>query len=610
MARVLVTHENFTECLSALRSITSGVIAIDTETFGLKWDHKMFALQLAVKGGNSYYFNFLDYPLEIGTDPWGVSVDIHPYSRLTELHDLWRKPEIRWVAHNAKFDMRRLEIEGVHLNGDIYDTMVMAHIIYNKHMSYSLDNCLKRIGLSKNDEVMNWIMTHKAYTTYHVDGKKQKEKDLHFDRVPFDIMFKYGLDDVEDTLKLYDSQIAFFELPENKDQIDLVHNNLQLIKSVFQMESEGIHVDLDYCKTAQQQHNDRVSEIAKYIEELTQSKFKAGPKWLGEVLHAQGIHLPLSDKGNPIMDKKSLEKIPNAIAALVLEMRDEEKHASFYSTFKRFTDRNGVVHPSYRLTGTDTGRFSCSDPNLQQVPKEEKATEAGHTVRGAFYVEDDFILVSIDYDQMEYRLMADYAAEMGMIEAIKGGLDPHTYVANMMGVDRKYAKTLNFGLLYGMGLAKLGESLGVSMDQARELKNRYYSELPKVRTLTRQIMDVAAGRGYIKNYYGRRYFCDDPKWAYKFPNYLIQGTGADIVRHVIPRISYQLEGMKSKLLLQVHDELILKIHRSEVGIVPELKRIMEDEYKPMNGMGLTCGVDFSERTWRTNEFKPWSEYKG
>lgn len=598
--RVVLNQDNLEECLTTLLSIKSGVISIDVETTGLKHTDRLFSLQLTVQFGDSYYLNFNPYPTEQNAPTLLREV-------LKKLHSLWMNPDILWISHNAKFELRMLGYEGIVLNGHVWDTMIAAHIQYNKHRSYSLDNCLKRIDLAKNDQVSLYIKDHKLFTTYHVEGKKVKEKDLHFDRVPFNIMMEYGLDDTDLTLKLFEYQIEYFRRPENKDQLTLVESNMHLTKSVFNMEREGIKVNLDYCDKAYNFCKEKVNEEVKIIEELSSKDFKNGPKWLKEVFELQDVELEMSAKGNPVLDKGALKNIPNAIAHHILKMRDYEKESTFYSIFKRFADKDNLIHPNYRLTGTDTGRFSCSDPNLQQVPKEEKSEEV-YTARGAFEVEDDFILVSIDYDQMEYRIMADYAGEMGMIEAIKGGLDPHTYVANMMGVDRKTAKTLNFGLLYGMGIGKLGIALGVEADRAKQLKSLYYRELPNVQRLTREIMNVAQGRGFIKNKYGRRYFLEDPQWAYKMPNYLIQGTGADVVRHVIPKIDYLLELNKSKLILQVHDELVLKIHKSETHLVPEVKRLMEDEYKPMNGMNLTCGVDWSPKSWRTTDFKSWSEY--
>ena len=422
--RVIVTHDNLAEVLAYLCSLRSGTIAFDTETYGLKWDDKLFALQLAVQGGDSFYFNFHSYPTgEIGL----------PGHVFISLHDLWRNDRIRWIAHNAKFDMRRLDIEGVTLAGEVWDTMIGAHIEYNKHFSYSLDNCLKRIGFAKNDEVALWIRDNKAYTTYHVEGKKTKEKDLHFDRVPFAIMSKYGLDDVELTLKLYEHQNQYFNLEENQEQFYLLANEMKLVKAVYNMEREGIKVNLEYCNSAYAHCMSLVNEAVERIEDMTSQQFKNGPKWLKEVLSAQDIELQLSEKGNPILDKKKLKSMDNAIASNILEMRDKEKEATFYSTFQRYADNNGILHPNYRLTGTDTGRFSCSEPNIQQAAKDPKNSESNpFTVRGAFEAGDGNILVSIDYSQMEYRIMADYAGEHSMIAAIKGGLDPHTFVGNMM----------------------------------------------------------------------------------------------------------------------------------------------------------------------------------
>lgn len=439
--RTLVTHENLEQVISRLLQVT-GVVGFDTETYGLKWNDKMFSLQLCTENNESFYFNFHDY--KDGATPT-LDREI-----LTRLNPLFANSNIRWVAHNAKFDLRRLEIDGIKLNGEVYDTMSMAHIEYNKHMSYSLDSCLKRIGKEKNSKVELWIRDNKAYTTYLVEGKKTKEKDLHYDRVPFDIMFEYGLDDVELTLELYRHQTKFFE--ENPDQIALVHNELQLIKAVYEMESTGIAVDVGYCNKMYVKELKTQREIVKHIEKLTDKEFKNGPKWLSSVLQEQGIELHTTEKGNASLGKKELSSMNNAIPQLILEMRDAEKRATaFYAPLQRMADK-GIIHPSYRLTGTDTGRFSCSDPNIQQIPKQEK--ETGDTVRQAFIPRPGYFFLSIDYDQMEYRIMADYAGETNMISAIKSGLDPHTYVANMMGVDRKTAKTLNFGRQLELGRSK------------------------------------------------------------------------------------------------------------------------------------------------------------
>lgn len=640
--RIVVSHDRLAEVVEYLCSLNGSVIALDTETYGLKWDDKLFALQLAVSGDNSYYFNFHDYKEDFIKSP------VLDRSVFKQLSKLWNNSNHVWVMANAKFDMRRLDIEGVQLNGQIYDVLLMDRIKYNRNLSYSLDACLKRIGLAKNDEVSKWITENKAYTNHHVDGKKTKEKDLHYDRVPFDIMVEYGFDDVEDTLKLYEHQFEYFAYDKSApNQSNLVASNIELTKTVFAMEKLGIQLDIPYCKEMLESENKAAMDSAKIIEELSNKKFTPGPKWLTEVFNEQGIVLETSSKGNPILDKGTLSSLPNAIAHHILEMRDHEKRASTFSNLLRFADSNGVLHTNYRLNGTDTLRFSSSDPNLQNI--EACGKDELRTVRTAFIPRPEHFFVSIDYKTMEYRLCADIAGEMDWIDAINNGGDPHQWVADLMGVERKAAKTLNFMLLYGGGLAKLATSLydvksnditlkaickihvynQLSKATPREihlasscphdilehdlellrkadkLKKLYFNSLPAVAQFTKKVQDVVKSRGYVHNQYGARYFIDDPQFAYAIPNHLIQGTGACIIRSAMNKIAYSLEGLKSNMVLQIHDELLFEIHNNESSIIPELKRIMESEYKPYNGMELKCDVEYSTQNWNANTFQAW-----
>lgn len=637
--RVVVDHDNISEVLAHLRFIKDGVISLDTESYGLKWDDKLFALQLAIKGGDSFYFNFHEY--NDGSPVLSRAV-------FAELHDLWKRPNIRWVIANAKYDMRRLEIEGVILNGEIYDILLMERIRFNRYMSYSLDACLKRLGLAKNDEVKQWITKNKAYTTYHVEGKKTKEKDLHYDRVPYSLMVRYGFDDVEGNLVVYEDQAAYFELPENKEQIKLVHSNLELVKAVYAMESTGIQLDINYCKRKLAEENALIQEKYSRIEKMTNMKFKSGPLWLEELLESQGIKLDYSDKGNPILDKHALKSMPSAVAQYIIEVRDHEKRAGTYSTLLRFADSSGVLHTNYRLNGTDTLRFSSSDPNLQNI----EACEKGNleTIRSAFVPRTGFGFLSIDYKAMEYRLVADLAGELSWVHAINNGADPHQFVADMMGVERTPAKTLNFMLLYGGGLAKLALALfpmktdedtlkalckvhlyngynitdkelylasQVSPEivaheieylrQAEKLKKLYFKSLPAVEGFTKQVQDIAKERGYLRNQFGARYFLDNKQYSYKMPNHLIQGTGACTIRGAIVKLHHFLEGYRTRMLLQLHDEILLELAEGEEHIIPEIVRIMENEYRPINGMFLKCDVEYSKETWNANQFKNWRE---
>jgi DNA polymerase I len=595
--RIIVTHDNIRDVKASLLSIEKGVIACDTETFGLKFDDKMFALQLAVLGGDSYYFNFNNYPEEQGAP-------ILEYSILKALYKLWINSNIRWVFANAKFDLRKLWLEGITLNGEVYDVLLMERIKYNKHFSYSLDSCLKRISSNKNDKVSLWIKDNKSYTTYTVPGKKTKEKNLHYDRVPFSIMQEYGFDDVESTLVLYRDQAAYFSEPDNNEQLGMLISNLELTKAVFDMESRGICIDRAYCHIRIATLVPSIETDIREIEAITGHKYEGGPKWLTKVLAEQGITVSLSDKGNAELDSSALEAMDNAVASYVISIREKEKEISFYHTLLRHAI-DGVIHTNYRLNGTDTLRFSSSDPNLQNIPACKKGVT--NTVRHAFKPRPDFYFVSIDYSSMEFRLCVDFAGEIYMIDAIKNGLDPHQMVADSMGADRKAAKTLNFLTLYGGGAQKLADSLGCDLERAKVLRHQYYLALPRVKQLHNDAQAVSRSRGYVRNKYGMRFYLNDDNFAYKMVNHLIQGTGACIIRSAMNKLHYFLEGTKSKMVLQVHDELLFEIHKDELFIIPELKRIMEAEYEPYHGMYMECDVAISKESWNENTFTKWSE---
>jgi DNA polymerase-1 len=590
---MLVTKYNLDDCLHVLDSKKE--IVLDTETYGVKWEDRLFSLQLWSED-RGFYFNFKDY----GDDTPFLDYVMISY----KLQALFNNRDRTWIMHNSLFDIRRIDIEGIEIHGHVWDTMLIARLLYNKEFSYSLDNCLKRIGFAKMDKVAEYVKEHKLYTTVEVEGKKTKEKLLHYDQVPFPLMYEYGLSDVEMTWKLYCHQ----QTKMTEDQFDVAQNDSALVKAIYRMMKRGIQLSTEYCNDAYIAEMSAHNELQRHLANLTGSEYRSGPKWLGQALQEQGVSIDKTEKGNLSLGKQELKAMDNAVASSVLDLRDHEKLASaFFAPLPRLADSGGFIHPNFRLAGTDTRRLSCAEPNIQQMPKGCSTT--GYSVRHAFKPREGHIFVMMDFDQMEYRIMADYAGEMGMIEAIKGGLDPHTYVAQMMGVDRKLAKTLNFGLLYGMGLQKLSIALGCSIDEARDLKAKYYSELRKVQKLHRDIQDTAKSRGFIRNKYGARYYLDKPEFAYKLVNYLIQGTGAEVVRHAMVKLDKRLAGMKSGMLAQIHDEILFEIHEDEISIVPELRRILQDEYVPINGMNLTVGCEYSRESWCEETKKDWSEYE-
>lgn len=575
----------------------SELLGLDTEAMGLAWKDALFSIQIT-DGESVAYLNFHDKY----TAPWAFPV--LPRSDLPLLQaGLFNDTTKLWFIHNAKYDMRRLDIEGLEIHGSIHDTMLMERFVRNNYLKYSLDACLQRRGTSKDDTVAAWIEKNKAFTKVLYEGMKKADKLKHFDRVPLEIIVPYGCNDVKDCYNLGVDQLRHFR--EHRDLQPLVDNEMKLVKAVFRMEKRGILLDREYIRARKIHEFKCVEECIEKIQDLSDKKFVNGPNFIEEVLRAQGIEIKYSAKGNPILDKNALERMDNAVASTVLELRDHEKKAvSAYAAYERFADDDGVIHPDFRIGGTDTGRFSCANPNIQQVPKEEELeSEGDFPVRASFIPRPGYIFVSIDYDQMEYRLMADYAGEMEMIEAINGGEDPHTFIARTLNILRKSAKTVNFGLLYGMGIGSLADMLKVKFNEASLLKVRYFARLPRVENLFNTVKKIATSRGYIFNKYGRRIFLDDPKWVYKLVNYLIQGLGADIIRHSMVKIDQMLidKEAKSAMIAQIHDELLFEIHTEELYLIPEILKIMQEEYVPYNGMKLTAGASWSAKSWAVKD---------
>lgn len=561
-------------------------IGIDTETYGLKWDDRLFSLILYAPNVGGCYFDFKD------------TLD---YDELTLLQEkLFSKEDITWFFHNAPYDVRRLAIEGCEIKGKIHCTLAQARLVENCHMTYSLDACLKRIGQAKNDKVMECIKKRRLYTIVESPIKKKKEKILHFDQVPLDILVEYGIADAKGTfdLGMYQKDMLYknTQVSFRKKASALYENELKLTKVITEIEDVGIQIDRDYCERGLEWELSKAQVCIDKLTEIAGESYKSGPIWLKKVFDLKGYKYKTnSDTGNPCFDKNELEAMNNPISKLIKELRHHENYArNFYHSFLTHADSDGVVHASIKQGGTDTGRFSYSNPNMQNVPKEENYTGLEFIVRKSFIPREGFVFVAIDYDQQEFRLMLDYAGERKLIQRIvEEGLDVHEATAQMMGVTRKEAKTLNFGLLYGMGPAKLAVALGVPQEKARLLRERYFDALPNVRRFVYNCIERCKMKKEIYTWAGRRLMFPNVNFGYKGPNHLIQGGCGDIMRVAMTRIQDYLRPLRSRILVTIHDELLLEVHKDEIEIFLGVKNIMESVYEGANGMKLTCGVEHS-----------------
>ena len=558
-------------------------LSLDTETTGLLPFHgdKVFAITWS-NGIDSWY-------LEI---PEGRSI-LPPF-----LEKMLSDPNRIWYLHNAKFDMHFLRKHfGVVIEGTVIDTMVLARLEFNDHLSYSLDACASRIGLQKSDEVEKYITENKLWEWVTIPGKKVRKKNKFFQKVPKEIMVKYACLDAEVTFKLAEHLLKRIReidslLPDAPKLMDVAKQEFEVTHIVAWMEAGGTKIDPDYSDMAFEFYQEESREADNEFEKLTGEKYKSSPKLFAKIFESEKDKWAYTEKGNPSFDSDAIKKFENPAAKQILTLRDAKSRADFFAGFNFFADEFDFIHPTFNQAGTATGRFSSSEPNFQNLSNDEESEEVALPVRNAIIPPDSqYCIVSLDYDQQEYRMMLDYAGEDTLIEQVKAGVDVHQATADMMGVSRKYAKTLNFMLLYGGGVGKLADALNISGYEATKLRDLYFSRLPKVQKFISTVIHTAKLRGYVYNWMGRRYFCE-PNFAYKMPNRIIQGGGADVMKKALVGVYNLLENKHSYIFLTVHDELDIYIHRSELALVPQIKKIMEDAY-PYKKLPLTVSVSHS-----------------
>lgn len=563
-------------------------LVFDSETTGLKayQDSKMFSLAICDED-DAFYFNFKPYP--------NLSDDlVLSFEDLKPLTDQKKT----WIAHNAKFDLHFMNKAGICPQGEIIDTEVFARLFENTHFFYSLDACAKRwLGLEKDDRVKAWMEENNAYDMrFNPEGKSIKH--YYFDLVPFEIISEYAMKDAEITWAL------FKHLRDNMYENTAHPTEIKLTSVLFEMEKTGVKIDKEFCQKAYDFHSGNVASIEADFRDTHGCEFTDSAKFLGPMFRERGFELPKTKKNNDQITDEVLSGFKDdALAQLVLKHRDNQKRATtYFSNYLNLANPDtGIVHPNFRQSGTKTGRMSCNSPNLQNIPTDD---DSAFPIRRAFVPREGFVFVSVDYAQMEFRLMLEYANQGELIEQIKDGHDPHDTTAELTGLDRKAAKTLNFAVLYGVGAAKLGDMLGVSADDAKNFKWKYFGALPKVKQFIRNTQDRQKQRGFVWGWTGRRYLLEtytDPEtgqfydFAYKAANSIIQGGCADICKKAMVEVHAYLKDKKSRMLLQIHDEICLEVHKHELSIVPRIQEIMEKSYEAKN-MPMACSVAWSDKS--------------
>lgn len=627
---VIVNTENFQEIINRL--LDTGNVSVDTETTGFfAWKKdRLFSIQISDEY-EDYYFNFQSYP---------TGEAVLDFPKIVELQPILKGRTI--FIQNAKFDMAFLYKEGLRFDGcDIHDTEVVGRLIRNNHMKYSLDEQSKReLGEEKDDRVMEYLKKNKLFESETIPGKDTVFKAYWFNRVPFDIICPYGCKDTRLTYKLGMKQLQ--QISEMTGLQQVYEMEKRLIHTCFKMEKVGIQIDREYCNEAVKFESARIEKAERMFTDFTGIELTDSGQCLGPIFENLGFKPALTATGEHEITDAFLETVSHPLGAVVHEYRNARKRANtYFKSYTYFADANGVVHAGMRQAGTKTGRFSYGDPNLQNIPGDDpdndNVDDSPFPIRRAFIPREGYFFLSIDYKQMEFRMMLDEAGQHDLINKIKEGFDPHDATAELTGLPRKPAKTLNFGLLYGMGIIKLafaimkltpeqkrclkiyevhqrantlmlmdGKEKAVCdpiITEMKAFKAKYFAALPMVENFILQCSgavkirsSLSPGNGWLKTWFGRRGYFNDPAFAYKAANFKIQGGCADVVKLAMNALDDYLSDKKSRMLVQIHDELLFEISNDEVGIVSNIKKIMETTY-PSRFLPLTCSVGYSLKSF-------------
>lgn len=589
----LVSRTNFDEALSIL--VKDKYLGLDTETTGLYpyLGDRLFSLILA-NATKEFYFNWKTYP--------GLPEDlVLGEEHMKELQRrVFRDPDKYYFIHKGIFDHPILNQDGMHLEGTVHCTINGARIQYNEYIDYSLDGLGTRIKFKKDKSVENCIKKHSLYTVKDYNGYKEKVK--RYDLVPFAIMSKYGCRDGRVVYELGMYQLEKIKeraqkMAGKKANIDnLFQNELKLQRTLHGIQTRGARVDKPYCHEAVEHFNGEMRASEAEFRGLTGRDFLLSSKLFGELFESEKDKWEFTEKGNPSFKEHVLERFEHPAASQVLRYKKAKSKVDFFNGFLKHTDKDGFIHTEFKSYGTRTGRFSSAAPNLQNLEKAKgEALKEKFVVRRAFIPRDGYFFAMLDYDQIEYRMMLDYARANQLIDKVLGGLDVHTATGEVAGVSRDDAKTVNFGTVYGQGIAALARSLGTTESRAREIQNTIFDAAPEIRQLIYSVKRTAETRGNIHNWLGRMYYFPKRSMSYKAPNTLMQGGAGDVAKVAMVQVDEFLMGHQSHLLLNTHDELAFEMKYGEEHLLYEIQEIMQAVY-PYWRLPLTCGIEWSDKS--------------
>jgi len=547
--------------------LTNEILSLDTETTSTSAiDAELVGLSFAVKEFEAFYV-----PVPAEREKALQIVNI--------FKDVYENPKILKIGQNLKYDLEVLHNYDIHLAGPMWDTMI-AHYLIQPELHHNMDY-MAEIYLN--------------YQTIHIDeliGPKGKNQRSMRDLSPT-LVYEYACEDADITLRLknkLEPELKKFECEKLFYDIEM-----PLMPVLAEMEMNGVCLDTQSLQETSRVFTDRMNEIEARIYELAGQQFNiASPKQVGEILFDKLKIVEKAKKtktGQYVTSEEVLQQLRNKheIVADILEHRGLKKLIGTYidALPKLINPRTGHIHTSFNQTVTATGRLSSSDPNLQNIPIRG---EDGKEIRKAFIPEPGCLFFSADYSQIELRVMAHLSQDENMVRVFSEGKDLHAATAaniykkpieEVTRDERTKSKRANFGIIYGITVFGLAERLDIPREEAKMLIDGYFQTFPQVHDYMEQSKEVARKQGYVVTLFGRRRYLPDinshnatvrgfaERNAINAP---IQGTAADIIKVAMIRIfqRFKAEGIRSKMILQVHDELNFSVYPDEKERVEQI----------------------------------------
>lgn len=565
--------------LQNLQNQTS--VCFDTETTGLDALHaELVGISFSYEKGKGFYVPFPENQEEATT-------------LIEKFRPFFENEAIEKIGQNLKYDLKILSNYNVQVKGKLFDTMI-AHYLINPDMRHNMD-ILSETYLKYSPKSIEDLI-----------GKKGKNQ-LSMRDVPLEDIKEYAVEDADVTLQLKENFTLELDKTETKKLFDEIE--IPLVKVLAAMEKEGIRVDVDFLKSLSHDLGNDIQKLESTIYEIAGEKFNlASPKQLGDILFDKlkigGAKQKKTKTGQYATGEEILNYLVNEheIVKAILDWRQLVKLQNTYvdalpNQVDSVTQR---IHTDYMQTVAATGRLSSNNPNLQNIPIR---TERGRQIRKAFIARDEnYKLVSADYSQIELRIIAALSGEENMIQSFQKNEDIHKATASKVfnipleevtREQRSHAKTVNFGIIYGVSAFGLSNQTSLTRAESAALIEAYYQTYPSLKSYINNQIQLARENGYVQTILGRRRYLKDinsqnaivrggaERNAVNAP---IQGSAADIIKIAMINIHEKLtsENWKSKMLLQVHDELVFDVHLSELEkIKPMIKQEMENAF-PLN----------------------------